>query len=141
MLGVLRNVPNNNSDQDFSSKLPFISETNFPERRASQVYVHCTPLTPGFLQLWKLQGKRTFLFLVGALSLTMCTKHSLSYSVSSSFICTSEARGFISDSLSVTYMLSSDFETNGPSHKCPKGKKRCTAVCIAEAQGSESLIL
>lgn len=75
---------------------------------------------------------KTFLFPVGAFSLTMHTKHSLSYPVSSSFTSTSEARGFISDSLSVAYMLSSDFETNGPSHKCPKGKNRCTAVCIAE---------
>lgn len=64
------------------------------------------------------------------------TKHCLFYSVSSSFISTSKARGSISDSLSVTYTLCSDFETNGPSDKCPKGKKRCTAVCIAEAHYS-----
>lgn len=138
------------SQQQFRPRLFF--RTAFPfwnkssERRASQVYVHCTSTHPGFLQLCKLQGKSTrkkFLFPEGALSLTMYTKHSLSYPVSSSFTSTNplEAREFISDSLSVTYMLSSDFETNGPSHKCPKGKKRCTGVCIAEPQSSITLIL
>lgn len=122
------------------SSLSFLKQICL-ERSASQASVYCTPLTPGFLQLCKLQGKKTFLFPVGALSLTMHTKHSLPYPVSSSFPSTSEARGFISDSLSVTHMLSGDFETNGPSHKCPKGKNRCAAVCIAEAQGSVTPIL
>lgn len=133
------------SQQQFRPRLflriAFHFWNRFLGKRASQVYVHCTPLTPGFLQLCKLQGKRTFLFPVEILSLMINTKHSLSCPVSSSFISTSEAGGFTSDSLSVTYMLSSDFETNGPSHKCPKGKKRCTAVGIAETQGSVTLIL
>lgn len=40
-----------------SSEFPLISETDFPETRANQVYVHCTPLTPVFLWLCKLQGE------------------------------------------------------------------------------------
>lgn len=123
----------------FSSELPLISETDFPETKASQVYIHRTPLTPGFLWLCELQGERTFLFPVEALP--QCTLSILSYAVSSPSVSTSEARGFVSDSLSVTYMLCSDFATNGPSHKCPKGQERCTAICTAEAQGLVILIL
>lgn len=123
----------------FSSEFPLISETDFPERRANQVYVHFTPLTPDFLWLYKIQGEKTFLFPIESLSWMMYTKHSLSYVLSSSAICTSEVRGFISDSLSVTYMLCSDFATNGPCHKSPKGQERCTARCIAEAQGPVTL--
>ena len=132
-------LPITTKTKTFSSEFPLISETDFPETRANQIYVHCTPLTPGFLWLCKLQGERTYIFPTEALSSMTYTKHSPSYAVSRPVISTSEARRFISDFLSVTYMFCRDFAAKGPSHKSPKGQERCTAICIAEAQGPVTL--
>lgn len=104
--GRLTDGPNNDTDQDVCLRTTF-DFWNIPEKRVSQVYVHCIPLTPGFLWLCKLQGERTFLFPAVALPWKMYTKHSLPCDVSCTAVSTSEVRRLLSDSLSATSMICS----------------------------------
>lgn len=69
---------------------------------------------------------------------TFLERHMLSTQscgVSCLLVSISEERGSTSDSLSATFVLCSDFASNSPRHKCPRGQERCTAICTAEAQG------